>query len=181
MVKSNEFTGATLFEAARNATAAYDGKVHREFKNQRECNDLILQITALQRELGRLTDEIESLEDEAERLRDSAKLELALTVLAAISSLSGAFRAARIIMRRLRKRDPRKLSEREILDLLSLFGPIGSAAAALHAASQLREAQSLARRAEEIERNGERLGDEMLMAVEEYRGLGCGGGGRVTS
>ncbi|MHA7870913.1 MAG: hypothetical protein ACX939_01045 [Hyphococcus sp.] len=180
-MRSNEFTGATLGEALRKATAAYHRTSICELKNHRRCNDLILMISSLQNDLSRIADDIARLEGDADRLRDSVKVEVALAMIAAVSSLSGAFRAARIIIRRIKNKDPAKLTEREILDLLALFGPIGSAAAALHAASQLREAKRLARRAEEIERSGERLGDELIAAIREYDRIGCRDGGRFTS
>lgn len=43
MVKSNEFRDVTLRDAIRKATAVYDRSGPPEAKNQRRCNDLLLE------------------------------------------------------------------------------------------------------------------------------------------
>lgn len=173
-MRSNEFTGATLREAVMKATAVYDRKASCETKSQRRCNDLIREISVLQRDLGRISDEVKKLEREAETLRESAVVQLSLSALAAVSNLTGFLRALRVVLRRLKQKIPEKLTERDIVDLLSALGFVGAAAGALYAASQLREAQRLARQAEEIERNGSRVGDALLRAISEYDRIGCG-------
>ncbi len=173
-MRSNEFTGATLEEAVRKATAVYRRPPCCEKKNQNRCNDLILEISALQTDLGRLSDKIDRLEREAEILRETAIVQLSLAALAAISNLTGVLRAARIISRRLKQKKPEKLTERDIVDLLSAFGFIGAAGGAVYAAFQLQEARRLEREAEDVERNGSRVGGALLGLLREYDQIGCG-------
>jgi len=161
MLKNNEFKGASLRDAVKQATAAYDRR-SCEVKNQRRCNDFILETSSLQREIGRLSDEANRLEDEADRMRESAMVDLGLSALAGLGALARALRGLSVVARRLRNKDSKRLTEREIVDLLHLPGPVGAAAGAVYAATQLREAQRLARRAEEIERNGGRKSQRRL-------------------
>lgn len=181
MVKSNEFYGATLFEAARKATAAYRHEPIIESKDQRRCNDLVLEISSLKRTIGRAADDAERAARQADRLRNSARRELLLSALAALGTIARALRGFALAWRRLKNRDISRLTEREIVDLLSTLGPIGASLAALYAIENLREASRLARRAEEIEENAEKHGEQLLASVREYSRLGCGRPRRLTS
>jgi len=175
MVQQNEFRGATLWEAVRKATAIYDRKNDREDRRrERRCNDLLLQISSLQRDLARIGDKADRLSDEADRLRRSARIDFSLAVLSALGGLAGSLRALAIVARRLKNKDPKRLKANDVLELLSFFGPVGSAFSALRAVAKLREAERLAQEAEEVERNGVRTGEELLAVLREYDRTGCG-------
>jgi hypothetical protein len=86
---TNEFTDKSLPPAIRRATEVYrDRRSRIERKFGRSCADLVLEIASLQREIGRLSDELSSLEDAAEDLRRSAVFELSFAALNAISNLA---------------------------------------------------------------------------------------------
>lgn len=174
MMRSNEFRGATLAEAVGKATAVYRRGHGCEMKNQRSCNDLLREIASLQQSLGQTADEAQRLEGDAERLRRDAYVELGLAALTALSTVSGALRGLRVVIRRLKAKRPGKLTADDIGDLLAMLGPLGAAYGALRAATKIREAETLARHAELLERGVEQVARELNSAVREYERPGCG-------
>lgn len=179
---TNEFNEKSLRDAISRATAAYRkprGAVEK--KRGESCTDLVLEITGLQREIGRLSDDASRLEDEAEDLRRRAVLEVGFAVLSALGGLAGSARGFAIAGKIIASRSVRNLTRGDVLDLLSFLGPIGSAIQALSAARDFAEADRLSGLADRLVSNGERLGDELLDAIEEYDLSGCGPGDRLRS
>ena len=68
MSDGNEFKGQTLNEAVRRATREYNPNFVEE-KSQGRCNDLVLEISSLKSQIGRLADRSDALADQAEELR----------------------------------------------------------------------------------------------------------------
>ena len=181
MVQSNDYRGASLRDAMKKATAVYERKRRNNRDDQRACNDLILEITQLQRQLSRASDRIERLEDQIDDLRRSAVVKLGLAALAALGNLAGALRGARVIILRIKNKNAKKLSRSEVLDLLSALGAVGAAGSALLAASDLLKAERLARRAEVIEREAANVGRELLEVLTQYENAGCGASRQLLS
>jgi hypothetical protein len=179
---SNQFNEKSLTRAISSATAAYR---HRsagiERKRGGTCTDLVLEITGLQREIGRLSDDAMRLEDDAEELRRRAGIEIAFAVLSALGALAGAARGFAITARVLASRSVRGLTRGDVLALMSFLGPIGAAIQVLVAARDFEEADRLADRADQLVSNGERLGDQLLDALVAYDRDGCGSGDRLFS
>ncbi|MGE0408706.1 MAG: hypothetical protein AB7P23_05515 [Amphiplicatus sp.] len=174
---ANEFKGATLEEAVRAAVAMETRRRTPRLGNYAgdgRCNDLILEISDLKREAGRLSDAAARLEREADALRRSAARTLTTAALSALAGLAGSARGVSAALRILSQRSVRSISRGDILGLLSLLGPLGAAAGALYAASDLLKARQLADDAEEIERRAESIGDDLLTAVDQYDRIGCG-------
>jgi|GEM_PF-6478434 len=180
MGQSNEFHGRTLVDAVKFATEAYRPRLH-ETKSQRRCNDLALEISSLKSQIGRAADKAERLADDADQLRRNARVQLALSALAGLGTLARSLRALALIARRIKNRDISRLTKREILDLLATLGPIGAAIGAVYAIHQLAEAERLARQAENVEQDADRLGELLLGAVDDYVRSGCGQRRRLQS
>ena len=179
---SNEFNNKSLQGAVGQATLSYRRRrACPENKGGESCNDLVLEISGLQREAGRLSDEASRLEGEADDLRRRAFLDLGFAGLAALGSPASAARGAALGLRMIASRSARSLTRRDVYDLLSLFGPIGAALQAVIAALELAEAERLSDLAEDLISSGERLGDELLAAVEGYERSGCGAADRLQS
>ena len=70
----------------------------------------------------------------------------------------------------------RNITRNQALELLKAIGPIGAFINIIAAIDNFREAAELERRAQEIERRGNRLGRELLSAVDTYNSIGCGVG-----
>jgi len=174
MVRSNEFTADSFAGAIRKATAAYDRSQMCEVKNQRRCNDLIVEINGFTRQATRFADEAERLEDDAEGLRREARDAGLIALASALGGVIGwAFKAKRIArtVGRMRKGN---FSRETILEFLQIFGPIGSAFSFLRAVEKIREAEELLRRAQDLNDRAESVGEDLLQAVDEYDSIGCG-------
>lgn len=177
---SNEFTERTLRLAIARATAAFRAPC-LERKFGQSCTDLAIEISDQKREAGRLSDAAAALEDDAEALRRDAAFELGFAALNAISNLAGAARTASVVAKVIAARSVRGLSRQEIFDLLGAFGPLATFAATVKAAVDLIEAERLADEADRLSADGERLGDELLDAVDRYDSAGCGSGDDLQS
>jgi hypothetical protein len=179
MVQSNEFTAPTLSGAVKKATTAYLSRQGLEHKGI--CSDLALELADFKRAAADVLDDIEDLEQDVERLRNEARrAALEAVVSAAIAASGGLGTAARAlrILRRLRKPD---LSRTDWLSLVPLVGGgILSAVKALEAINKHREAERLARRAEVLQRNADRLGDSILRIAAQYRRSGCAASDRIS-
>lgn len=143
-------------------------------KNQRRCNDLILEITMLKQSIGRLSDDIEDLRQQAEALRRSGIGALTTATISALGGLAATLLRARRIARIIDRARSRDITRGQVLELLEAIGPIGAAVNLLIAIEQFREAADLERQADDIDRNGHRLGRQLLTVVDTYSRLGCG-------
>jgi hypothetical protein len=174
-MRSNEFNGASLGEAVRNATAAYGARgLHCELKNQKRCNDLILEMNNLSREATRYSDRAGQLEREAESLKQEAIVDFGFAAVAALSGAAAALLRLKRILRVIGRFRQGKVSHDDLAELLNLIGPLASAIAALRAFSKLAEVQRLVREAEDLLDHSERLGNQYTAAVDEYVRYGCG-------
>jgi hypothetical protein len=181
MVQQNEFTGATLWEAVRKATAVYDRKAHREDEvDQRRCNDLLLEMSNLSRDATRLADKADRLEDDAEDLRRAARNAGLLAVLGAVGGVASSALKAKRAAKALSRMTKGDLSRDTILDFLTAFSLLGAAAAALFAVQDLLESEKLAREAQELSDSAESMGTSYMQAFNEYKRIGCGVGSRFV-
>lgn len=179
---SNEFKGKTLEGAVARATASYrSGGAGVERKFSDSCTDLALEISDLKREVGRIGDEVSDLENDAEALRRDAFFELGFAALNALSNLAGAARGASAIAKLIAARSVRALTREDVFDLLGAFGPLATIGAAIKGVVDLIEADRLADKADRIANNGQRLGDDLLDAVDAYDRAGCGSGAHLQS
>ena len=172
MPKSNLFRGRTIKTAMSDA-------VHKrakapEQKDQRRCNDLILEISRLQNILGRLGDEIDRSADDIERLQQEAAGELTVAVLAALGGAAGTFRAFARAARILRRKPLKSLTTSDVLEVLALIGPGLAIYKTLQSINKFAEARRIAQDLKRSERASERLLTELLSKVEMYDRVGCG-------
>ncbi len=180
MVNSNEFKGARLAEAVRQATAAYRWDSPRlECKDA--CTDLALDLADFKREAARALDSAEELMRQSERLADAARRDALQAVVNSAIAAAGAFGSAARALRILKGLRFNELSRRDWIGLIPLVGGGFLAGAnALDAIKNSDEARRLAQNAERDYRNADRLGDEIVRIAEEYRRSNCGSSNRVS-
>jgi hypothetical protein len=174
MVKSNEFKGATLAEAVKNATAAYRRPKRCEIKNQRRCNNLLLIMNNLSRQATRHADRAERLQSEADSLKREAAADFGFAAVAALSGVAAALLRLKRVLRVIGRARKGNISRADLAELLNLIGPAASALAVLQAISKFKEAERLIRDAEDFLDSAERIGAEYIENFDEYRRLGCG-------
>lgn len=75
----------------------------------------------------------------------------------------------------------RALTRDDIFDLLRAFGPLATIGAAIKGVMDLIEADRLADKADRLANDRQRLGDELLDAVDAYDRAGCGSGAHLQS
>lgn len=180
MVQSNEFTGRTLAEAVRKATAAYDHKRRRGDEDERErertriCDQLEREFDAFQRDVGDALRQAESLQREADALRRSARRSARDVVLNALLAASAAFGAAARALRLLSRKKFNDLSRRDWLSLLpGVAGSFAAAAAAADAIRDFEEAERLVNRAKREIQRADRLTEDLLRIESAFNQAGC--------
>lgn len=175
MVQSNEFKGASLAEAVRNATAVY-GKSWKRMGRDDICFDLSRELSDFKREAARAEDRAEALRREAERLADEARRDAKSALVETALAAAGYFGSAAKAWRRMRS--VKNLGDLKWTDYLRLVPVLGAAYAAasdaLDAVRNSNAARRLARQASTEEREADRLGDEIVRIAEASRRAGCG-------
>jgi len=179
-MKSNEFAGATLGEAVRNATAAYRGKSLCEMKNQRRCNDLLLEMNHLSREATLYEDEADRLRAEADSLRREARNAGLIAIASLLGGLAAGLLKTRRVARALGQMREGDLSRKTILEFLQIFGAVGAAAEGIQFVEKLRGAERLASKAKDLSERAERTGESYLDTFNKFDRLGCGEKPRFT-
>lgn len=172
MVQSNEFKGATLADAVRNATAAYDRKTHYQEKSY--CRDLRSDYDAKKQEMDRIWDRIVDLQREVDGLkRQAAAAQLTALVSAAAVAARALANAKRIagFLRRLRL-DGRTLNG------LQRNAPDGatallSAATALAGQSALSEVRELEQEITRLKARYDQIVDDMMGFAESFARANC--------
>lgn len=172
MVQSNEFTGATLAEAARKATEAYRKDSIIEVKSF--CENLRSKFDFKNLEADRIFDRVSDMEREVDSLKQQARDAELAAILAALSTAAGALGS---ILRALRKYKNLKLDKFMKEELLELVPYIGGAfatgLAAMSAASALKEARRLEREIERLRDRFDRLAGEMISITQSYERGNC--------
>ena len=181
MVQSNEFTGRTLTEAVRKATAAYDHKRRRSDEDERErertrrCDQLEREFDAFQRDVRDALRRAESLQREVDSLRRAARRSARDAVIAALVAASGSLGSLIRILRTLARLRFKDLSRRDFVRALPFIGgAAAAAAAALNAIEDFEEAERLAERARREILTADRLTEQILRIESAYSQAGCG-------
>ncbi len=179
-MRSNEFTGATLEEAVRKATAVYR-KGDLNFEHMRNCRILETELESFKRDASLLLDRAEDLQREADAMADAARREALDAVVGAAVAAAGAFGSAIRALRLLRRMKFADLRRRDWLGLVPIVGGgFIAGASALDAIKDSREADRLAMEARRGIQKAERLGDEIVWIAYEYRRLNCDSSDRTT-
>ncbi len=165
-MRSNEFKGASLAEAVRNATAAYRRRPVYECK--RSCAEVEIRVELAKNKLADQADRAEELGRRAENLAREARrkaLVAAVEAFIAIAGPLGAFgRAARLIARLSKG----KLDLQDVQKLVPAIAAVLAAKDALDAIGELSEARTMARQAESLMRSAENTRDDLFELIREF-------------
>ncbi len=172
MVQSNEFKGATLAEAVKNATAAYGGQVEIEAKSF--CEDLKNEYARKKQEYDRIHDRIVDLRREADGLKRRATAEQLVSLATAAALAARALGNVARVIKFLR----RFKLDRSTLQSLQRNAPDGataltSAATALAGQASLAQARELGREIDRLNARYQRLVNEMIELAESYTRGNC--------
>ena len=173
VVQSNEFKGATLAEAVKKATAAYNKAPVCEVKNQRRCNDLILEISRLQSQIGFLQSEANSLLREANRLENDARAKLITGLLGAVAGTIVALRGVVAVIRMIRAIRAADVTVTQLDRMLGAIGVLGGALLALKAFDDFDKAREFLESAQNFEQDAQRKALLLEDAVGKYHDAGC--------
>ncbi len=184
MQKTSEYKAGSLEEVIRLATADYRRDLGHTgnlcVKNDRRCNDFILQITSLKQSIGRLGDDAEDLRREAQSLQRSGRGSLAEGILSALGGFAATFLRFRRISKAIERIRAGRFKRKDALELLNIIPQIVAVTSILRAAQQFNEAADLIRKAEQIEQQGQNLGQRLLETIDVYNRSGCGEGGAFS-
>ncbi|WP_425407708.1 hypothetical protein [Hyphococcus sp.] len=171
-MRSNEFRGADLAEAVRNATAAYRKPTITEAKSY--CRNLFNEFDRKKTRFDHMHDRIVDMQREINRLEDQARNARNTAALSALIAAAGALGSAARGLDKLRKLRLGKFTKGDLLDLVPFVGGALSAGAnALGARSAFREARRLEQEIERVKSQHERLGDELISLAESYENSNC--------
>lgn len=181
MVQSNEFKGANLAEAVRRATVAY-GRKRLMIEHKDICRDLAMRLSDFRREAGRAEDRAEDLQRDAEALAQSARREANEALIGAAVAAAGAFGTAARTLRMFQSlRTLKQLTVRDWAGLIPVIGGAYLAASsALNAVRDTRDAEKLARQADQESLRADQLGDWIEYLEREYLNSGCDRPERVS-
>ena len=164
-MKSNEFTGASLYDAVRNATAAYDRTPDLELK--RSCAEIEIRIELEKSKLSDVADRSEELKRRAESLEREARRKLLKATAEALIAIAGPLgllgRIARLIVR-LRKG---RITRRDVQNLVPAIAAVTAAKDALDAIDDFQEAGALASQADRLINNAEDTRDKLFELIAE--------------
>lgn len=169
---SNEFKGADLRNAVRQATAAYGGQPPIEAKSF--CEDLQIRFRFNKQEADRIFDRIVDLQREVDRLKQQARDAEIAAAIAALSGLAGSLGSVLRGLGKLRALRLDRFTRQDLLGLIPFIGgALSAAAAAASAASALEEAKTLQGEIERLETRFNNLGDDMLDITESFERANC--------
>lgn len=170
-MKSNEFAGATLGEAVRNATAAY-----RDAPGERKnfCSGLRSQYDRKRSDLDRIQQDVGDLKDKIDDLqRDAARANFIALALSAGTAARAAtkWRGILNLLRRFKL-------DRDALDAILRNGPDASAAAtavlsALFAIQDNDEAEKLSREVSRLQARSDRIIEQMEDLAQSFLNGNC--------
>ena len=170
MVQSNEFKGATLADAVRKATAAYD----RTDEAKSYCEQLRNRFEAKKQEQDRILDEALDLKREIERLERQAIREKLTAIAGYLAAGASSLRALDRLFSRLRRLD---LGKDKASDLSSIVTGVTSAIVGaisdLAAADTMSEVRGLKRELDRLLANFNRTADDMLDLMESFDRAHC--------
>ncbi len=172
MVKSNEFNGASLADAVKQATAAYRRVDSYEAKSY--CSDIRNRFDRKKLEADQIFDRIVDMQREVDRLENEARRAQLDVAIAALIALAGALGSAARAVQKLRRLQLDKFTKGELLNLLPVIGgALTAAARAGDAASALKAARRLSQEIDRLYARVDRLGDELIGLAESYVASNC--------
>ena len=172
MVKSNEFTAATLVGAVKKATAAYQKPERIEQKSY--CRDLRNRFDFRKLQADDLFDRIIDLRRDVERLKGQARDAQIAAAISALVTVGGALGTAARAISKIRRLKLGRFTKRDLLDLLPVIGgALGIAASTASAASALKEAKNLEKEIERLTHRYDQMADELMGLVESYENSNC--------
>lgn len=171
-MRSNEFKGASLAEAVRNATAAY--RKPGIIKANSFCDTLIRRFDSKKIRADHILDRVTELEREVDNLRDAARAAGLAAALSALGAASGALGSLARVLRIIRRLRLGKATRRELSELVPIVGSAFSALiSAFGAASALEQARRLEREVERLKAQYDNLTDELIEITEDYADSNC--------
>ncbi len=164
-MKSNEFPGATLGEAVRNATAAYRRSPRLKFR--RSCAEVEIRIELAKSKLSDVADESDDLKRRAESLEREAARKFRDAAVEALILFAGPLGVLGRVARLIARLSKGRLDRRDVQKLIPAIAAVVAAKDALEAIENFQEARMLARQADSLIRSAEDTRDELFDLLDE--------------
>lgn len=165
MPKQNHFSGATLAEAVRNATAAYRRESVLETK--RSCELVEIEIELKKNKLSDIADQAERLKQRSEALEREARDKVRDAVVEALIAFSGPLGVLGRVARAIALLSKGSLSAGDVRKLIPAIAAVVAAKDALEALDDFRDARILASQADSLIRSAENVRDDLFTLLKE--------------